>query len=46
VAVPDPKKAHWIVFLKTTPAAAGFKPQEFSRVLQYAPDLVLAERRA
>jgi len=38
-------RAHWVVFLRLTPAAAGFKRQEFSRVLEFAPDLSLAERR-
>jgi hypothetical protein len=45
VAIVDAAKAHWLVFLKVTPAAAGFDRREFSRVLEFAPDLVLAERR-
>ena len=45
VAVQDAAKARWFVFLRVTPAAAGFKPKYFSRVLQFAPDLMLAERR-
>jgi hypothetical protein len=46
VAIADPARAHWIVFLKVTPEAAGFKRREFSRVMQFAPDLFLAERRS
>jgi hypothetical protein len=45
VAVEDASRAHWVVFLRLTPEAAGFKRQEFSRVLEFAPDLSLAERR-
>lgn len=45
VAISDADEAHWLVFLKVTPAAAGFKRADFARVERYAPDLVLAERR-
>jgi hypothetical protein len=45
VAIPDRAKAHWIVFLRVTVEAGGFKRGEFSRVLAYGPDLLLAERR-
>jgi hypothetical protein len=45
VALQNASRAHWLVFLRVTPEAAGFKRQEFSRVLQLAPDLALAERR-
>jgi hypothetical protein len=38
-------KARWIVFLRVTPEGAGFKRQQFSRVLEFAPDLALAEFR-
>jgi hypothetical protein len=45
VAVSDPGKAHWIVFLRTVPPASTFKSGELTLVMQFAPDLVLAERR-
>jgi hypothetical protein len=44
VAVQD-ASAHWLVFLGITPADAGYKRSEFSRVEQFAPGLLLAERR-
>ncbi len=44
VAVQD-SGAHWVVFIGLTPAEAGFGPREFSPVQQYAPGLLLAERR-
>jgi hypothetical protein len=45
VAIQDSGKARWVVFLRVTPDAAGFKRQDFARVLAFAPDLLLAERR-
>jgi hypothetical protein len=45
VALQDSSKVHWVVFLRVTPEAAGFKQSEFSRVLRLAPDLALGERR-
>jgi hypothetical protein len=45
VALQDASKVRWVVFLRTTPAAAGFKRKEFARVEQLAPDLLLAERK-
>jgi hypothetical protein len=45
VAVGNPEQARWVVFLKVTPAASEFKPRDFSRVIEFAPDMVLAERR-
>jgi hypothetical protein len=44
VAVQD-STAHWVVFLGLTPADAAYKPSDFARVQQYAPGLLLAERR-
>jgi hypothetical protein len=44
VAVQD-STAHWVVFLGLTPAEAAFKPGDFARVEQFAPGLLLAERR-
>ena len=37
--------ADWIVFLNTSPEAAGFKRQRLARVLKYSPNLQLAELR-
>jgi hypothetical protein len=37
--------ARWIVFLNTTPEAGGYERQRFSRVLEYGPNLFLAELR-
>jgi hypothetical protein len=37
--------AGWIVFLNTTPEAGGFERRRFSRVLEYGPNLLLAEIR-
>jgi hypothetical protein len=45
VAVSDPSKAHWIVFLRVVPPASTFESGELKRVMDSAPDLVLAERR-
>lgn len=45
IARPAADQAHWLVFLKVTPAAEGFDRREFSSVEEFAPDLVLAERR-
>jgi hypothetical protein len=45
IALPDRTQAHWIVFLRMTPEAAGFRRAEFAHVFKLAPDLALAERR-
>jgi hypothetical protein len=45
VALQDSSKAHWVVFLRTTPETAGFKRKEFSHIEQLEPDLLLAERK-
>jgi hypothetical protein len=45
VAIQETDKAHWLVFLKVTPEAAGVKRSEITNVQEFAPDLVLAERR-
>jgi hypothetical protein len=45
VALADRAKAHWIVFLRVTPEAGGFNRSEFSRVLEFGRDELLAERR-
>jgi hypothetical protein len=44
VAVQD-STARWVVFLGVTPEAAGYKRRDFSQVQEYAPGLLLAERR-
>jgi hypothetical protein len=45
VALDEQESAHWLVFLKVTPEAAGVDPSELTNVQTFAPDLVLAERR-
>jgi hypothetical protein len=45
VALQDASKTRWVVFLRTTPEAAGFKRKEFAHIERLAPDLALGERR-
>jgi hypothetical protein len=45
VALEDAARAHWIVFLRMTPEAAGFHRGDFAYVYKLAPDLAVAERR-
>ncbi|MEA2440690.1 MAG: hypothetical protein QOH76_2114 [Thermoleophilaceae bacterium] len=44
VAVED-RDAHWVVFLGLTPEAAGYRRDQFVRVLEYGPGRFVAERR-
>jgi hypothetical protein len=39
------RAADWVVFLNTSPEAAGYKPGRLARVLKYSPNLMLAEFR-
>lgn len=45
VALEDRSRAHWLVFLHTTPEAAGFKRSDFARYMRYSTDSSLGERR-
>jgi hypothetical protein len=45
VAIEDPSRAQWVVFLRVTPEGTGFHRRDFAHVFTFAPDLLLAERR-
>jgi hypothetical protein len=45
VAVDSPSRAHWVVFVRETPAAAGFHRTDFVRYMRFTPDLAVGERR-
>jgi hypothetical protein len=45
VAVDSASRARWVVFVRETPAAAGFHPADLVRYMRFTPDLAVGERR-